>query len=804
MDQKLITAAKEEIQALETLSDGIRREISLLSKPDILDQQRTLLQGYKEIARNAYGRTIIGQEVDEYDKPKGTFNYRITQGNVSFIKDGISVLNRNSPVASELITAEPGDDRSAEIRGDFRYFLIDETRNVDGPSNLLSSTERPNFQFISINTKTTSGSPIVGKNIRLISQYNPVVTSVLVDIKTTEPFETPDTKTDFWLSDWSGISLNESEAQSLGHQFFTRTSPKQEAALNRPRGLTYVEGIAGAGKTSVALGRLKFFANFSTGENLSDYRLQNSSIEDFSPEKMSGFVLSHSLKQYLRDTAIELDLPRLPIRDFDEFRVYLAKEFRVNDFIRTRRSPTHLCRSQINWIYGFDAIMARAVGEAIKGFIARRRSESAPLPSLEHLADRLLNSVPKARNFNLLALGNAIVEAVWTDEQEANEASTKQEEEDIRRRLSNPNQRNERARALERIQQRRSKATLTPTARRLLADLNPSAIFKAALEKEYCGDLMLSAFSNNADRKDEILEAIEEIRLYLEEVDEDKRTVLPETDTLTVIALSALIGLDWEYDTSQADSINYVFNIRRHNAIFIDEVQDFTEVQIFLMGLTAHHTYHQVTVAGDIKQLLHKDGCANFSDLFPLIPQNMVNNSIFLDKNYRQREPLSIFSNLFRSKIQGDNRVTPANGIKCPSLQYVDYTVLKKAVSKALKTIPTDATIAFIHPDQSSAKFFCELFSDSIEQEHRRARVSDRESLTRRYDVHFTTALEAKGLEFDVVVIPDFSIFRCDTELGRNSAYVAISRAKNALFIGHKTNGSIAESDSPLFEFVAQ
>lgn len=578
VDQKLITAAKEEIQALETLSDGIRREISLLSKPDLLDQQRKLLQGYKEIARNAYGRTIIGQEVDEYDKPKGTFTYRITQGNVSFIKDGISVLNRNSPVASELITAEPGDDRSAEIRGDFRYFLIEETRNVDGPANLLSSTERPNFQFISINTKTTSGSPIVGKNIRLISQYNPVVTSELVEIKTTERFEKPDTKTHFWLSDWSGISLNESEAQSLGHQFFTRTSPKQEAALNRPRGLTYVEGIAGAGKTSVALGRLKFFANFSTGENLSDYRLQNSSIEDFSPESMSGFVLSHSLKQYLRDTAIELDLPRLPIRDFDEFRVYLAKEFRVNDFIRTRRSPTHLCRSQINWIYGLDAIMARAVGEAIKGFIARRRSESAPLPSLEHLADRLLNSVPKARSFNLLALGNAIVEAVWTDEQEANEASTKQKEEDIRRRLSNPNQRIERARALERIQQRRSKATLTPTARRLLADLNPSAIFKAALEKEYCGDLMLSAFSNNADRKDEILEGIEEIRLYLEEVDEDKRTVLPETDILTIIALSALIGLDWEYDTSQADSINYVFNIRRHNAIFIDEVQDFTEV----------------------------------------------------------------------------------------------------------------------------------------------------------------------------------------------------------------------------------
>ena len=272
MDQKLINAAKEEIQALETLADGVRREIGLLSKPDILDNQRKLLQGYKEIARNAYGRTIIGQEVDEYDKPKGAFSYRITQGNVSYIKNGIAVLNRNSPVASELITAEPGEDRSAEVNGGFRYFLINETRNVDGPSNLLSSTERPNFQFISVNTKTTFGNPLVGKNIRSISQSN-LIAPHIAEVEEHKPLERLDKKAEFWLSDWSGISLNESEAQSLGHQFFTRTSAKQEAALNKPRGLTYVEGIAGAGKTSVALGRLKFFSNFSTGENLSDYKL---------------------------------------------------------------------------------------------------------------------------------------------------------------------------------------------------------------------------------------------------------------------------------------------------------------------------------------------------------------------------------------------------------------------------------------------------------------------------------------------------------------------------------------------------
>src|SRR5207253_1903373 len=111
----------------------------------------------------------------------------------------------------------------------------------------------------------------------------------------------------------------ETETVSLGHQFFTRTTSAQENALNNPRGFTFVEGIAGAGKTSVALGRLKFFANFATGEHLQEYGLGSSASNDFAPTNLLGFVLNHSLKRYLRETANQLDLYYLPINDFDEF-----------------------------------------------------------------------------------------------------------------------------------------------------------------------------------------------------------------------------------------------------------------------------------------------------------------------------------------------------------------------------------------------------------------------------------------------------------------------------------------------------
>src|SRR5258708_24051051 len=126
-----------------------------------------------------------------------------------------------------------------------------------------------------------------------------------------------------WIADWSVINLGDSDSQSLNPEFFTRTTKSQEEGLNKPRGLTIVEGSAGAGKTSVALGRLKFFSNFSTGENKEHYGLENAPAADFSPAGMIGFVLSRSLRRYLEDTARGLELDKLPPREFQEHLTYL-------------------------------------------------------------------------------------------------------------------------------------------------------------------------------------------------------------------------------------------------------------------------------------------------------------------------------------------------------------------------------------------------------------------------------------------------------------------------------------------------
>jgi hypothetical protein len=285
--------------------------------------------------------TSIGTEVDDKDQPLKRFTYRITQANVGFADNNCFVLARNSQLASALVTAQPGDETEITSPRE-RYFNVEEVRIFDGPVILRSPSQKPNFRSMAIR-RLGSKRPAVLEDLRAIVRKldSPVSGDAA---RLGEHAESPATQAvvgsdldPTWLNSWTGVYLGESDELSLGHQFFTRTTQDQERALNNPRGLTFVEGIAGAGKTSVALGRLKFFANFVTGAERDHYGLQNASENDFSPVGMVGFVLSHSLKRYLKETANALGLEHLPIRDFEEFRTDLSGRFGITERFRKKK-----------------------------------------------------------------------------------------------------------------------------------------------------------------------------------------------------------------------------------------------------------------------------------------------------------------------------------------------------------------------------------------------------------------------------------------------------------------------------------
>ena len=54
-------------------------------------------------------------------------------------------------------------------------------------------------------------------------------------------------------------------------------------------------------------------------------------------------------------------------------------------------------------------------------------------------------------------------------------------------------------------------------------------------------------------------------------------------------------------------------NPASYTGVFIDEVQDFNDVQVFLMGLSVTSAYSQVTLSGDLCQQLHEGGAKHIA-----------------------------------------------------------------------------------------------------------------------------------------------------------------------------------------------
>jgi hypothetical protein len=593
-----------------------------------------------------------------------------------------------------------------------------------------------------------------------------------------------------WLNNWYGIYLGDSKEVSLGHQFFTRTTTGQERALNNPRGLTFVEGIAGAGKTSVALGRLKYFANFSTGEETDRHGLQNAPPADFSPVGMVGFVLSPSLKRYLKETANALDLARLPIKDFEEFRTDLSGRYGIADRFKRTKAEVGAIRSRMGWLRGVDAVMARSAAVSLRGILNRApNTPKSVANAVQRIADELASAMPhpNSKSFNMHGLANRIAAVVADAELRERESAAYER---LRVRATDPERRRNEQRELElemrRIQQDAEKKHLSPLIRSLLSVLTSHELISPAIMLDDFSGIMRQAFGaqlrETAVR--EIDEAVRQLRSALLQT-EEKRT-LADADIVTLLVLAAMIADGFEYN-DQTGSLKHLYQIRRCTAVFIDEVQDFSETEIVLMGMAAASTYHQITLSGDRCQRLQATGAEAYDDLFPLIPRAQHNTSIFLDVNFRQRAELAALTAGFRSLMQRDTKVSfraDKTGNPVTVYKYNARERMAGYILEKIRSVPRQATIAVIMPSIDGAKAWFDVLEEDLTAYHRPPLMSRRDDLTRRFTIHFTDVRETKGLEFDVVVVPDLGAFDFDSAIGRNQAYVAISRPKHALILG--------------------
>lgn len=790
-----VIAAEQELDTLQRLAAGVSTTIADLmgKRPtfdgssvelSLQDMRYSTLKGYQELAHRCYGKTVLGKEFDIDSHPKGNFQYRISQANVG--NTDCAILARNSPLASKLVTVRPGEEAEVKVPRGLRFFSAEEVRNFEGPVSLLSPTQPPNFQLMEVLLQ--NADPLVVRNLRAFIQRHAksAKTDELPSQKQPPGQPIPISAIGFgqsndsgWISDWGDVYLGDTETLSLSSRFFTQTTPEQEEILNNPRGVTFVEGVAGAGKTSVALGRLKFFANFSTGEQLEHYGLKNQPAGDFSPTRMVGFVLSHSLKRYLKDTAANLELERLPVRDFHEFRTYLSNRFGLTRKFKRSKTDAPSCRTQLRWLVAIDSAAARIVGLRLRDFLSKYSDIPGPVrTTINDIANELAAAEPRPDTFHLQGLANYIVREVQTVEFRTREMIIR----DKINRETNAPKKIDLERTLSQVRREEEHNGISAVGDRLLKILEPADLFINAINSRELETILVKAFECSGDdaKIRKLNDAIESLRQLVSQSSDGTEPALTDSDLISAIAIAAMIADGFEY---QADV--GLYQIRHNTGIFIDEVQDFSELEIFLMGMTVTDTYGQITLSGDRRQRLQENGTENYKHLFPLIPRRLQNPDVFLDRNFRQREELATFTARFRALVQGDNRVDIAESD--PTIPVYPFDSLEKMdqlILHCIRSVDANATIAIICRTEGDARAWYQLLQDPLAAYHRPALLSRREDLTRRFDVHFTEVLETKGLEFDVVIIPDLASFSLESAIGRNQLYVAISRPKHALLLG--------------------
>jgi len=141
---------------------------------------------------------------------------------------------------------------------------------------------------------------------------------------------------------------------------------------------------------------------------------------------MAGFVLSHSLKRYLKETAIELGLERLPIRDFAEFRTHLSNQFGLTSVFRRSKTEAPSCRTRLAWLYAIDAALANAAGLKLRDF-ALKTQEIVPSvrDAILKVSQRLMHvePLPDEAKFHLVGLAKRLADDVMEAEFRAREAA---------------------------------------------------------------------------------------------------------------------------------------------------------------------------------------------------------------------------------------------------------------------------------------------------------------------------------------------------------------------------------------------
>lgn len=265
-----------------------------------------------------------------------------------------------------------------------------------------------------------------------------------------------------------------------------------------------------------------------------------------------------------------------------------------------------------------------------------------------------------------------------------------------------------------------------------------------------------------------------------------KNFKLADEDIDLLLCLSHLIGR-----SLKQGGLSQLQERPFYQAVFVDEVQDFTEQQVYLMVEQANPKYRAITVVGDTAQKLHHGSSIDLRACFP--GQSL--SAIRLSENLRQAEMpgLALFSGCFRSVLQhdeppnakltakahaqGDQLVRPKFSV-CESDEALDTRIIETLVQAR-----RNHTVAVLFPDTDTAEKVYKRVEKRLREQLIDSELSERMNLARRHIRHFADVAKSKGLEFDIVILVGVNNYDLKNASQVNRLYVGITRARKSLVL---------------------
>ena len=359
---------------------------------------------YKQLRRSAYAKTVV---IDT--ELKGRLEFRLSPTEAVYPNQASGYCTPHSPVGRVATIFQPGYEGRSKLWGDYRIIEVRSFDRFGGPDC------EPNVRnFLHMGILGDDGKDAVTDLRAFIGKKKPAKPSVPTEaeqpaeVRPVAPAATPepvielppaevqiaeftvveeadDAETELEIDgdeDWNPDEppVKQEEYFGLSERFFTHQTIEQNQIIARsPVGAMFVEGIAGSGKTSAALGRTKMLTTFNAASVTDEQLFRDVVGQDqdywsadfagqFSQESCVGFVRTGELIQYLQETCRRIDLPNLPVHEYKELQTRLREHRSLTrssipgrrwvGFTEARNAHA---ASTMAWLHAADQAIARQI-----------------------------------------------------------------------------------------------------------------------------------------------------------------------------------------------------------------------------------------------------------------------------------------------------------------------------------------------------------------------------------------------------------------------------------------------------------